>query len=297
MGENLRLGVLGFGTASYEITKGLRSEGVADIHVWKREPWSDDVQARANTAGVTLCREASEVTTVSNIIISLVAPTAAPEVARQACSEIAGKFYLDLNAVSLKTKEAAAAVIQGAGGRFIDGAIMGPLKRQRHQVSTVVSGEDAAELAGALQGCGMDVRAIGTKVGLASTVKMIRSVYTKGLEAIVVEFMVAAHRFGATEQVFDSLEEILELGPFLLPFRQMVSELVLEQVEFAGRRAAEMEQVVNTMEELGVEPLMARGTLQRLRWAADEIKLRERFEGRTPSNYGEVLDVIESAAK
>ena len=297
MGENLRLGVLGFGTASYEITKGLRSEGVADIHVWKREPWSDEVQARANAAGVTLCREASEVTTVSNIIISLVAPTAAPEVARQACSEIAGKFYLDLNAASLKTKEAAAAVIQGAGGRFIDGAIMGPLKRQRHQVSTVVSGEAAAELAGALQGWGMDVRAIGTKVGLASTVKMIRSVYTKGLEAIVVEFMVAAHRFGATDQVFDSLEEILELGPFLLPFRQMVSELVLEQVEFAGRRAAEMEQVVNTMEELGVEPLMARGTLQRLRWVADEIKLRERFEGRTPSNYGEVLDVIESAAK
>ena len=297
MSEQLRLGVLGFGTASYEITKGLHSEGVADIRVWKRDPWSDEVQARANAAGVTLYREASEVTTASNIIISLVAPTAAPEVARHACSEIAGKFYLDLNAASIKTKEAAAGVIQGAGGRFIDGAIMGPLKRQRHQVSTVISGEGAQELAAALQGWGMDVRAIGTKVGLASTVKMIRSVYTKGLEAIVVEFMVAAHRYGATEQVFDSLEEILELGPFLLPFRQMVSELVLEQVEFAGRRATEMEQVVLTMEELGVDPLMARGTLQRLRWVADEIKLRDRFQGRTPSDYGEVLDVIELAAK
>ena len=297
MSEQLGLGVLGFGTASYEITKGLHSEGVADIRVWKREPWSDEVQARANDAGVILCSEASEVTAASNIIVSLVAPTAAPDVGRQACSGIAGKFYLDLNAASLKTKEAAAAVIQRAGGRFIDGAIMGPLKRQRHQVSTVISGEGAEELAGVLQGRGMDVRAIGTKVGLASTVKMIRSVYTKGLEAIVVEFMVAAHRYGATEQVFDSLEEILELGPFLLPFRQMVSELVLEQVEFAGRRATEMEQVVLTMEELGVDPLMARGTLQRLRWVADEIKLRDRFEGRTPSNYWEVLDAIESAAK
>ena len=186
------------------------------------------------------------------IIMSLVAPTAAPERWLAASSEIAGKFYLDLNAASLKSKEAAAAVIQAAGGRFIDGAIMGPLKRQRHQVSTVVSGEGAAQLAVTLQGWGMDVRAIGTKVGLASTVKMIRSVYTKGLEAIVVEFMVAAHRYGATEQVFDSLEEILELGPFLLPFRQMVSELVLEQVEHAARRATEMEQVVHTMEELGV---------------------------------------------
>jgi hypothetical protein len=77
----------------------------------------------------------------------------------------------------------------------------------------------------------------------------------------------------------------------------MVAELIMEQVDHAARRADEMEQVARTLEELGIEPLMARASMGRLRWVADEIKLRERFAGRTPSSYEEVLDVIETASK
>ena len=134
----------------------------------------------------------------------------------------------------------------------------------------------AEDLAGILQSWDMDVRAIGTRVGLASTVKMVRSVYTKGLEAIVLEFMRAAQKYGATELVLESLEEILRLGPFLRPFREMVDELVIEQVDHAPRRAAEMEQVVKTMEELGVDSRMTRGTLETLSRVA-ELGLRDKL--------------------
>jgi len=232
----------------------------------------------------------------ADIVFSLVTPTAAPEVAERAACGLAGKYYLDLNAASLRTKEQAAEIVETAGGLFVDGAIMGPLKRQQHRVSTLVSGPEAAKLAATLRSWEMDVRAIGTRIGLASTVKMIRSVYTKGLEALVLEFMVAANHYGATEEVLDSLEEILRIGPFLLPFRQMVDELILEQAPHGARRVAEMEQVVRTLEEIGIEPLIARATLARLQWGVSEVRLKEHFADGSPESYQQVLDVIEQTA-
>ena len=260
----MNLGILGFGEASSTIAGGLGGHGPVEIRVWKRPPWTDEARLRADALGVVLCAEPREAVEPSDIVFSLVPPGAAVEVADLAAPWCAGKLYLDLNATAPGAMEDASTAIERGAGRFVDGAIMGPLGRQKHRVSTVVSGQDAEELAATLRQWDMDVRAIGTRVGLASTVKMVRSVYTKGLEAIVLETMRAAHEYGAAELVLESLEEILRLGPFLLPVRDMVNELVLEQPDHAGRRAAEMEQVVRTLEELGVEPKMARGTLSTL---------------------------------
>jgi len=285
------LGVLGFGDAARTITASLQEVSPREILVWKRHPWSDDVRASAQGASVTLCAEASDVAKRADVLFSLVTPTAAAEVADRVGGSVAGKFYVDLNAASMRAIERTAEVVTANGGRFVDGAIMGPLKRQRHAVSTLVSGDEAEALAEMLRGWQMNVRAIGTKPGLASTVKMIRSVYTKGLEAAVVEFMIAAKRCDATEAVLDSLEEIIELGPFLLPLREMVRELILEQVPHAARRGDEMEQVTLTMQQLGVDPLTAGSAFKRLRWITEERRLKERFAGEEPT-YDAVLDAL-----
>lgn len=276
MVEASHLAILGFGEAARTLATGLQGRGPAEVRVWKRKPWTDEVERCGGEAGVILCGEAAEAVAGCEVVFSLVSPDAAVDVAEKAAPHCAGKTYVDLNATTLRAMEAAGEALSRAGGNFVDGAIMGPLGRQKHRVSTVVSGMAAEDLAGILQSWDMDVRAIGTRVGLASTVKMVRSVYTKGLEAIVLEFMRAAQKYGATELVLESLEEILRLGPFLRPFREMVDELVTEQVDHAPRRAAEMEQVVKTMEELGVDSRMARGTLETLSRVA-ELGLREKL--------------------
>ena len=279
MREVQKLGLLGLGEAVTAIARGLSGRDPqheiaedrrpAQIHAWKRAPVDDATRQRAEQAGASVSDDVVAVVSASDVIFSLVPPTAAVEVARLAAPHCSGKVYVDLNATALRAMEECAEIIGAAGGHFVDGAIMGPLGRQGHHVSTVVSGQEAESVAEHLRGWDMAVRAIGTRPGLASTVKMVRSVYTKGLEAIVLEFMIAAHKHGATELVLESLEEILRLGPFLKPFREMVDELVDEQVDHAPRRAAEMEQVVQTLDELGVEPKMARSTLATLSEVVD----------------------------
>ena len=292
MNQSTTLAILGYGEAAQTISAGLSGQGPAEVRAWKRPPWHDLLPSLAEEAGVVLCAEVQDAIQPADIVFSLVPPTAAVEVAQAAAPFLAGKVFLDLNAASHDAMMAVHKIVTDADGQFVDGAIMGPLARQKHQVSTVVSGVQAAILAERLGEWDMAVKAIGTQPAMASTVKMIRSVYTKGLEGIVLEFMTAAHRFGATEEVLDSLEEILELGPFLRPFREMVDALVAEQVDHAPRRAAEMEQVVETIRQLGLEPRMSQGTFSTLSSVAKEAGLQEKFAQQDRYTPHDVIEVI-----
>lgn len=291
-----QLAILGFGAAGSTLAESLQGRGPASIRIWKRPPWTNEVQTQAKQIGAVLCDTAQAAIEPADLVFSLVPPEATVEVAGAAANWIGGKSYLDLNAASLQVIEEAAAVVTSAGGYFTDGAIMGPLARQRHRVSTIVSGPHAEEVATLLCGWDMQVRPIGTAVALASTVKMIRSVYTKGLEGIVLECMSAAHLAGATNEVLESLEEILELGPFLLPLREMFDELVVEQIDHAPRRAEEMEQVVKTLEQLHLKPNMSQGTWTTLKEIAQTAHLKETFDGQKDIAPAKVLAAIAQVA-
>jgi hypothetical protein len=57
-----------------------------------------------------------------------------------------------------------------------------------------------------------------------------------------------------------------------------------------------MDEVAKTLEELGIEPLMARATSQRFDWAA-QSGLREHFGGEFPATYQEVLEALHAAKR
>ncbi len=60
----------------------------------------------------------------------------------------------------------------------------------------------------------------------------------------------------------------------------------------AERMAHEMEEVIATLEELGVPAEMSRASREKLLWCAG-FGLRERFGGELPSTLAEVLGELE----
>ena len=132
-----------------------------------------------------------------------------------------------------------------------------------------------------------------TRLGSLRRLRWCAAVYTKGVEAVVQEFSLAAERAGATDLALESLEEIIELAPFHKPLREMVSELILEQVDHAARRANELEQVVRTLEDMGIEPAMAKGALKRYRIVSDDVDLNAHFEDKPPADYHEVMRYLD----
>jgi 3-hydroxyisobutyrate dehydrogenase-like beta-hydroxyacid dehydrogenase len=123
-----------------------------------------------------------------------------------------------------------------------------------------VAGDEAQAAVDWMNASGFDAKYLGPKPGSASSVKMVRSVLMKGLEALGVEALVTAERQGIREEVLECLADV-----DLVPFREHLSSLVQTHVVHARRRWEEMGLVAQTLRETGVEPKMTVTTEQTLR--------------------------------
>lgn len=221
-------------------------------------------------AGVVACPDAAAAVTGADAVLSLVtadqqraaASAAAPHLKR-------GALFLDMNSVAPQSKREAAEAVEAAGGRYIDVAVMAPVHPARHAVPMLVGGPHAAEGAAMLAALGMTrVRVAEGPVGTASSIKMIRSVMIKGIEALTAECVLAAEKAGVLDAVLASLDA--SLPPETWAER---ADYNLERMMVHGlRRAAEMEEVVRTLDALGTGSAMTRGTVMRQR-AIGEMRL------------------------
>lgn len=173
-----------------------------------------------------------------------------------------GALWLDMNSVAPASKAEAAAVIEAAGGLYVDVAVMAPVLPQRRNVPLLVSGPHAATATEVLRALGFaHVSIAGDTIGQASAIKMIRSVMVKGLEALTAECALAASRAGVLDAVTASLDASWKPQGWAERFDYNLDRMMAHGL----RRAAEMEEVAATLADLGVDPVMTRGTIQRQR--------------------------------
>jgi 3-hydroxyisobutyrate dehydrogenase-like beta-hydroxyacid dehydrogenase len=167
-----------------------------------------------------------------------------------------------MNSVAPDTKRAAAAIVEAYGACYVDVAVLAPVEPARMAVPLLLSGAAADDAAVALGAAGFTtIRVVGSEVGRASAIKMIRSVMVKGIEALTAEMMLAATRAGVVDEVLASLDASERAQGW--PARAAYN---IERMATHGlRRAAEMEESAKTLAALGVEPLMTAGTIQRQR--------------------------------
>lgn len=195
---------------------------------------------------------------VANIILSVVTADQALKAAEGVAPFLnAGTLYLDMNSAAPTTKQAAAELMQDAGVDYIDVAIMSPVKPKQLDVPLLLAGPKAELAKSKLSELGFqNIRIVGDQIGQATAIKMLRSVMIKGVEALTSECAIAASRAGVVDEVFGSMGEDWPSKADYNLDRMMVHGV---------RRAAEMDEVVKTLEDLGVEPLMSRGTVMRQR--------------------------------
>jgi 3-hydroxyisobutyrate dehydrogenase-like beta-hydroxyacid dehydrogenase len=203
------------------------------------------------------------------MVISAVTAASSADVARNAAKSLrAGQIFLDINSCSPATKRANAAAVQGAGADYVEAAVMAPVPPQRLRVPMLLGGRRATELAPVLRAIGMNATPVSDEIGVASAVKMCRSIVIKGLEALTVESMLAARRFGAEKEVLASLQATF---PQMGWQEKLPDYLVSRVAEHGRRRAAEMREVAHTLQDIGMEPIMASATAVRQDWLIDAM--------------------------
>jgi 3-hydroxyisobutyrate dehydrogenase-like beta-hydroxyacid dehydrogenase len=258
-----RVALIGFGEAGSILGEDLaKAREVVTYDILLDAPASRaGMLEKAARLRVRTCDTLREAVAGADLIISAVTATSSSEVAAAAGAALRpGQTFLDINSVSPATKRSNAQAVQKSGADYVEAAVMAPVPPQRLKVPMLLGGKRAAELADALRTAGMNTTAIADEIGVASAVKMCRSIVIKGLEALTLECVLAARRFGAEKEVLASLHGTF---PHMGWQESLPDYLVSRVAEHGRRRAAEMREVARTLEQVGVEPLMALATAAR----------------------------------
>jgi len=262
------IALLGFGEAGSAIARGLAAEGGwrGPAHPGDNAPRrliaidpALDKAARGTALGkearrldVAIADRYTEALGEADLVICAVQGEHALEAATSAAPLLRkGAHYLDLCTVTGKMSDEDRAPIEAAGGRYIDVAVMGGFFKSGIKAPMLVAGEDVDPVVAWMNANGFDTRVLGTRPGSASSVKMLRSVIVKGIEALAVESFVTAERQGILKEVMGCLGDI-DAGTF----SGSLAMLVQTHVVHAHRRWEEMGLVARTLRETGVEPLM-----------------------------------------
>ena len=242
-------GWAGAGCAVGQRAYDLKTDMEADTAAAKRADY-----ARAGVAGSATPQEA---VAGADAVLSLVTADAALAAAESVAAHMPpGALFFDGNSCAPSTKQASAALIEATGGRYVDMAIMAPVHPRLHRVPVLLSGPHAETGAAFLRALDMVPRVEPGPVGRASSIKMIRSIMVKGLEALMAECLLAGRQAGVEDAVIASLDASYPgLG------WEARAAYNLERMMVHGpRRAAEMKEVARTVCDLGLPGTMAAAT-------------------------------------
>lgn len=207
-------------------------------------------------AGVKGAEDAAGALAGAQVVMSLVTADQAVAVAEAYAPHLSrGALWLDMNSVSPAAKRRAAAAVEAAGGRYVDVAVMAPVLPARRAVPLLAAGPHAEAAVSALAALGFSRAAgAGDEIGQAAAIKMIRSVMIKGLEALSAECALAAAEAGVTDAVIAALDASWREQGWAGRFDYNLDRMLAH----GTRRAAEMDEVAATLEELGIAPAMSR---------------------------------------
>jgi len=290
-----RIAFIGFGEAGQAIAAGLHDADAAQMTAWDilfPQSAGSKLRLAADASGVHCASSAADAVRQAELVISAVTAASSGEAAQSVKAHLRGNpFLLDINSVSPGRKQDTAKML-GATARYIDVAVLAPIHPACHQTPLLIAGPDSQAVAPALAALGMRASIAGTEIGAAAAIKMVRSVMIKGIEALTLECFLAAARAGVIDEVAASMRNNYP-G---LDWAKIVPYNLERMAVHGERRAAEMQEVAETLRELGVEPLMTNATVKRQR-EMGEIGQQQTVRGVLDKDRAAMLGAIIAAAR
>jgi 3-hydroxyisobutyrate dehydrogenase-like beta-hydroxyacid dehydrogenase len=208
--------------------------------LWASEGRSAATAARARQAGLEDAGSVAAVAARSDLVLAVCPPQGALDTAR-AIGPFTG-LYVDANAVSPATAAQIRAVLDAAGGRYVDGGIIGPPPEGSDPTTRLyLSGDDAPAVAEAFAGSGFTTLVLDGEPTAASALKMAYAGWTKGTAALLLTMRDAARAHG----VEDALVREWEHSIPSLPDRS--AQAARQADEKGWRWVAEMREIAATL--------------------------------------------------
>lgn len=288
----MNIGFIGYGEAAYNISLGLKGEGVSGIRasdaMIDHPVMGKQVHSRAEQAGVTLIASSKEVAEWADVLFAAVPSSFTMDV----CNEIKdvlrpGQLYVDVSASTPAIKKAIWEAVQNTGVLFVDAAMLGSLPKDKHKVPITASGNGAEKFQQVMTPYGMKITLAGETAGAASAIKLVRSIFMKGVASLMIEMLQAADAYGVTDEVVASVGKSMDN----IPFTSHLDRLVTGSALHCTRRAAEMKGSIALLEEAGLSAEMTTATKHRLE-ALEPYEFAKAYVDKNPAGYQEIIEAI-----
>jgi 3-hydroxyisobutyrate dehydrogenase-like beta-hydroxyacid dehydrogenase len=257
----MRAAFIGYGEVACAFSSALAGKGVQisayDVLV-DRPGGIERLRERASGVDVSFCT-LKEAVTGAAYVLSTVTTSVALQAARASAAHLGnGQTYVDFNATNPSTKVELEHLITPTGAAFVEGAVLGAVGVTGAKTEILLGGPHGRRAERDLGSeLGLNVRFYSEEIGKASMFKNLRSVFSKGLEALLVEFLVAGERAGIRADLWREVTELMANHPF----DKTAANWVRTHASAHARRHHEMQQVAEVLRELGVEPTITDATV------------------------------------
>jgi 3-hydroxyisobutyrate dehydrogenase-like beta-hydroxyacid dehydrogenase len=237
------VGLLHPGEMGASIGAGLRRAGFEVL--WVSAGRGPATRRRAQAADLTDVGTLPALVARSDLVVSVCPPHAAIEVARMVAAVGFGGVYVDANAVAPPTARELGVVVERAGGRFVDGDLIGGPVQPGGATRLYLSGPAAGEVAALFAATDLEGVALGDDVAAASALKMCYAAWTKGTSALLLAIRAAAGAYGVDAAL---VAEWARTQPGLTARSQAAAGTARKAWRFAG----EMDQIAVGFAEAGL---------------------------------------------
>ena len=281
-----KIGILSIGEMGYHWAKILNGRG-AHVLTYANDR-SETTRKRAENVGVKCLSSMNDLVKESDLIVSIVVPSAAKRVASNVAKAVkkTGRkdlLFLDANAISPMTADEIGKILEPCGVEFVDGCIIGSAAKMDKGAVVYASGPQAGRIE-ALASYGFSIKVLGPRVAQASAFKVVYAGLTKGLQGLFVELLMGARSFGLLDEILKRYEESF---PGLLD--KVAPSIVALRIH-AGRRAEEMDELKRTFNHHGMNAIMAPAVKKVLQSIATLQVDKASEHG---ARDGELLDTLE----
>lgn len=203
--------------------------------------------------GVDVAASYGQAISGADWIVSAVTADQSIEAVKSALTHLKpGQVFIDINSVSPRRKRDSAALLEPTGAIYVDMAVMAPVHPRGHRTPVLLAGP-VNELRHGFATLDFNFEIVGQEAGAATAIKMVRSLFVKGLEAITVETLLAAAAAGCLDYILKSLS-----GSYPgLGFPDFAGYQFERMVKHGKRRAAEMRESAATLDDLRLHGRLA----------------------------------------
>lgn len=283
----MKIGFIGLGDVGSRVSSGICKNGAETYGFDLRfgEEKFAEKEQRCIEHGVKFTQNIQELVDTCDLLISVTSCSQAIETLETALPHLRpGQYYCDLNSAVPTVKNQMKPMVEQTGAYFVDGGIMDSPLNGWERIPIALSGTHAQKAVDELNSHGMNTFYVGEKIGQASALKTLRSIFTKGLEALLIETFSSAYNYGVMDDIYNSIQQMFARDELTTMFERMIATDVVH----AERRAKEIGGVADMLEADNYPNTMSRAAYEKLMWAV-RTGVKDHFDQKVPADYREAV--------